>query len=96
MFRTFDLRAALIAVFEFAESLNKFIDTTKPWELVDVDADQLEDILFQVAESLRTMAILLHPFFAPKMEELLERIGAHEDVVLMKNGQSDMALNRKT
>jgi methionyl-tRNA synthetase len=96
MFRAFDLRAALISVFEFAESLNKFIDTTKPWELVDVDAEKLDDILFQVAESLRTMAILLHPFFAPKMEELLERIGADEDVVLMRNGQSEVALNRQT
>lgn len=95
-FQAFDLRAALIAVFEFAESLNKFIDTTKPWELVDVDAAKLEDIMFQVAESLRTMAILLHPFFTPKMEELLERIGAHEDVILIRNGQSEMALNRQT
>lgn len=95
-FATYDLRTALLSVFEFAESLNKFIDTTKPWELVDKDPVKLEELLFQVAESLRTMAILLHPFFAPKMEELLMRIGAEEDVVLMQNGRMIEALNRQT
>lgn len=73
-FATFDLRGALIATYEFAESLNKYIDTVKPWELVGVDPAKLEDVMYQVAESLRTMAILLHPFFSPKMEELLVRI----------------------
>lgn len=95
-FVQYDLRTALLSVFEFAESLNKFIDTTKPWELVDKDPIKLEELLFQVAESLRTMAILLHPFFAPKMEELLSRIGAEEDVILLQNGRMTEALNRQT
>jgi methionyl-tRNA synthetase len=95
-FAAFDLRGALIATYEFAESLNKYIDTVRPWELVDVDPAKLEDVMYQVAESLRTMAILLHPFFSPKMEELLSRIGVPKDVVLMKNGNMGAALERKT
>lgn len=95
-FAAYDLRAALIAVYEYAEVLNKYIDTTKPWELVDQDPAKLSGVMFQVAESLRTMAILLHPFFEPKMVELLTRIGAGRDAELLREGRMDEALACKT
>lgn len=87
-FARYDLREALLAVFEFGDFVNKYIDTTKPWELKDPSqAEQLRHIMYQVGESLRAMGLALLPFFTEKMQELLTRMGCHEDFVRASGGE---------
>ncbi len=77
-----DLRAALEAVFQFADTLNKYLDTKRPWELVSDESrhPEVADVLLHLGEGLYAMACMLMPFFPAKMEELLARIGRGDDV----------------
>ncbi len=71
----YDLRDALAAAFDFGDVINKYVDTTKPWEMKDESQmKDLEHVLFQVGEALRVIAIGLSPFFGDKMQELLSRV----------------------
>ncbi len=69
----FDPKSALDTVFAFLDELNRFVDERKPWN--EPDADRNRETLFTVGKGLATVATLLKPFFGPKMEELLVRIG---------------------
>lgn len=72
----YDLKTSLELIFEFGDTLNKYLDTTKPWELKDdSELEKLTNILYTLWEWLRTIAVLLHPFFYDKMNEVFERIG---------------------
>jgi len=69
------LKDSLEIVFEFWDALNKFLDETKPWNKnIETDKEELRDIMFTLWEWLRTIAILLHPFFYKKMTEIFSRI----------------------
>ncbi len=69
------LKNALEYSFEFWDILNKYLDTTKPWEKnVDTDKQELLNIMYTLWEWLRIIALSLHPFFYKKMNELFSRI----------------------
>lgn len=96
-FAQYDLRTALLAGFELAEHMNKYIDTVKPWELKNPsDLPELARILYQVGEALRVIAHILFPFFPQKMGELLGRIGLDSQVQMLQNGKMDESLISKT
>lgn len=93
----YDLRDALAAAFDFGDVINKYVDTTKPWEMKDESQmKDLENVLFQVGEALRTIAIGLSPFFGEKMNELLARVGAQTSSELLKNGEMNKAFDLQT
>jgi methionyl-tRNA synthetase len=62
-----EVDAGLAAVNEFAGVCNEAIERTAPWKLAkdDANAEQLEAVLYHLAESLRVIAILISPV-APK------------------------------
>jgi len=43
----YDLKTSLELIFEFGDTLNKYLDTTKPWELKDdSELEKLTNILY--------------------------------------------------
>lgn len=71
----YNLKDSLEAVFEFWDSLNKFLDETRPWNKnIEENYSELQNILYTLWEWLRIIAILLNPFFSAKMIELRSRI----------------------
>lgn len=71
----YNLLGALNYSFDFCDKLNKFIDNEKPWNLnINTENDKIEEILYNLWEWLRTIAICLYPFFSEKMWDLLGRI----------------------
>lgn len=55
---------ALTTLFTFIDSLNELIQSKKPWETKDTK------VLYQVADGLKTVAILLSPFMPETTEKI--------------------------
>ncbi len=68
----FAFHKALMAVWEFINRINKYIDVTAPWELAKKKSqrDLLELVLYNILEGLRIVAGLLYPVM-PKISQVM-------------------------
>ena len=73
-----DFQGGINAVMEFCKQVNGFVTVKEPWILAKDPANQaiLEDVLYNTAESLRALAVLLHPVMPATTEILWESMGA--------------------
>ncbi len=77
--RILDLRfrEALEAAWELVTALNRAVDERKPWVLFKEGRnDELDELLYDLCEGLRWLAMLLHPVMPERMEEMWRRLGA--------------------
>ena len=73
----FALEGGAAAAFRLIDAANEYIASTEPWALArDPNrADQLSQVLFDVAEAVRVAAVLLLPIIPRSAAEILRRIG---------------------
>ncbi len=73
----FALEAGAAAAFRIIDAANEYIASTEPWALARdaARADQLSQVLFDVAEAVRVAAILLLPIMPRSAAEILRRVG---------------------
>ncbi len=73
---------SLDAVWELVGMANKYIDETAPWSLAKRDGggQRLGTVIYQVIESLRFIAILLHPFIPSAAERMRAALGLKEPI----------------
>ncbi len=73
-----DFQGGITAIMDFCKQVNGFVTIKEPWILAKDPANQavLEDVLYNTAESLRALAVLLHPFMPATTEILWESLGA--------------------
>ena len=78
----FALEEGVAAVFRLIDATNEFIATTEPWTLArdPQNADRLSQVLFDVAEAVRVIAVLLSPVMPAAAREILRRVGADQDI----------------
>jgi len=78
-----EVTAALDEAWRLVRRLNQYAQDEAPWQLAkDPEAaDRLDRILYGLAEGLRVVTVLLHPFMPESAERLLEALG-HEDLSL--------------
>lgn len=71
---------ALDEIFNFLRRCNKYIDETSPWALAKDESkkDELENVLWQLLESLRVVGILIKPFMVDTADAIVNQIGATE------------------
>ncbi|MCK4727339.1 MAG: methionine--tRNA ligase [Desulfobacterales bacterium] len=64
---------ALMAIWEFINHINKYIDVTAPWELAKRKSQhkQLQTVLYNVLEGLRVIAGLIYPIM-PRAARLMQ------------------------
>lgn len=69
---------ALDAIFALSRRSNKYIDETMPWVLAKDEAkrDRLSTVLYNLAEAIRTIAVLITPFMPNTGKSIEEQIGA--------------------
>lgn len=62
---------------------NKYIDETAPWVLAKDEAlkPQLGSVMYNLAENLRRVAVLLQPFMTKSPIEIVRQLGLSEDVL---------------
>ena len=68
----FELHHALDEVFIFIKHVNKYINDTEPWKL---DGKELNNAVYNLCESLRIIAILLHSFIPSTSDKILNQLG---------------------
>ncbi len=78
-----EVTAALDEAWRLVRRLNQYAQDEAPWQLAkDPEAaDRLDQILYGLAEGLRVVTVLLHPFVPESAERLLEALG-HDDLSL--------------
>ena len=75
-----DVSGALDQVWHRVRALNRFVQDTEPWKLSkdDSQAERLDSVLYGLAEGLRVVAVLLHPWVPDSAERLLTALGRED------------------
>jgi methionyl-tRNA synthetase len=78
--RTLSFYKALIAIWDFINQANKYIDTTAPWALFKDPSkrNRLETVLTYSAASLRDAALLLYPYMPASSEKIWAQLCIEE------------------
>src|SRR5919112_629184 len=60
--------------------LNRYVQDQEPWQLAKDESarERLDEVLYTLAEGLRVVAVLLHPFMPPSAERLLAALGRED------------------
>lgn len=70
-------------VWSFIGDVNKYVDETKPWILAkdEIKKPELNRVLYDLAESMRIIAILICPFMPDTAEKIWQQLNIGEKVV---------------
>jgi len=71
----YELHTALAEIWKFINLCNKYINARKPWELAKGKSEELDVVLYNLAESLRILSILLEPFIPDTTEKIRASLG---------------------
>jgi methionyl-tRNA synthetase len=77
-----DFQGGITAVMDFCKKVNGYVTEKEPWILAKDPANKaaLEEVLYNTAESLRALAVLLHPVMPATTEILWESLGANATI----------------
>ena len=78
-----ELTAALDEIWQRVKLLNRYVQEQEPWQLAkdEAAAERLDQVLYTLAEGLRVVSVLIHPFVPGSAERLLAALG-REDLSL--------------
>ncbi len=72
----FNLSGALEAIWSFVRRLNRYVEERAPWKQAKAGEDtELDATLWNLAEGLRLLAVLLHAYMPATSDEILCRLG---------------------
>ncbi len=66
---------ALASIWTFIGAVNRRIDHEKPWELAKRDPGRLAGVMAELLESLRAIALMIHPFMPAAGEKVWSALG---------------------
>jgi methionyl-tRNA synthetase len=80
-----NLTAALGDIWALVRKLNQYVQDEQPWQLAKepANAERLDTVLYTLAEGLRVVSILAHPFLPDSTAKLLSALG-QDDLSLEK------------
>jgi methionyl-tRNA synthetase len=78
LFDRADITQALELVWQRVRRLNRYVEERAPWQLArdPESAGALDETLASLAEGLRAVSVLLHPYMPASVEKLLLALGA--------------------
>ena len=84
-----DFQGGINAIMDFCKRVNGYVTEQQPWILAKDPANKeaLDKVLYNTADSLRALAVLLHPIMPATCQTLWESLGAGEtlgDISLQK------------
>ncbi|WP_096549932.1 methionine--tRNA ligase [Ureibacillus thermosphaericus] len=73
----------LAELWSFISRTNKYIDETEPWVLAKNDENhgKLGQVMYNLAESLRHIAVMLQPFMTQTPKRIMEQLGLDEKLL---------------
>ncbi|MEJ0091546.1 MAG: methionine--tRNA ligase [Limisphaerales bacterium] len=77
LFKQSQLQAALQSIWELVNRANKFVDETAPFKLAKdpAQAQRLDEVLYNLAEACRVLAVLLWPFLPGTATKIYAQLG---------------------
>ncbi|MFH1638440.1 MAG: methionine--tRNA ligase [Candidatus Woesearchaeota archaeon] len=79
LMKKYEIHTALAAIFDFIGDANGYINEKKPWELAKLGKkEELESTLYNLAEALRHIAILVYPFMPSTAEKIAGQLGIND------------------
>ena len=77
-----DFQGGINSIMDFCKSVNGYVTTREPWVVAKDPSrrKELGEILYNTAESLRALAILLHPIMPISTSKLWSSLGAEKDL----------------
>ena len=81
---TYQFSDALEDVWTLVRRGNKYVDETTPWILAKDESkkDELNNVLYNLAESLRIVSILISPFLTNTAKEIRRQLGIEGEIKL--------------
>jgi methionyl-tRNA synthetase len=75
-----DITGALEEIWTAVRRLNRYVQDEQPWKLAndDGEGEHLDRVLYALAEGLRFVSVLLHPYMPESTGKLLEALGRPE------------------
>jgi methionyl-tRNA synthetase len=72
-----EVTQALERIWQRVRRLNRYVEEQAPWKLAkdEAQADHLRVVLRSLAEGLRTVTVLLHPYLPASVDKLLDALG---------------------
>ena len=69
-------------IWELVDTTNQYIVKTGPWNLAKTDEgkEQLKTVMYNCAESLRVLGILLNPFIPQSTESMMKQLGVETPI----------------
>ncbi|KUP04570.1 methionyl-tRNA synthetase [Bacillus coahuilensis p1.1.43] len=76
-----EFSVALTKVWQLISRTNKYIDETSPWALAKEEErkEELSEVMYHLAESLRRAAVLLKPFLTKTPGKIFEQLGVTDE-----------------
>lgn len=85
----FHFNNAIEEIWKLIRRSNKYVDETTPWLLAKEanKKDRLNTVLYNLAEALRIVSILINPFIANTSKEIRRQLGLDDKIDWEKSGQ---------
>ncbi len=83
----YELHFALQEIMKFVRECNRYINEREPWKLAKEKRkeEELADIIYNLLESLRVIAILIQPFMPVSSRKINEQLGVPAEQPLLKD-----------
>jgi methionyl-tRNA synthetase len=69
LFENYEIDKVLNEIFAYVDVCNEYVQHKKPWESKD------KEVLYELSDSIKIIAILLNPFIPSKSEKIAEQFG---------------------
>lgn len=88
----------LADVWSLVSRTNKYIDETQPWVLAKDEAlkGQLATVMYNLAESLRRVAVMIQPFMTNAPKEIIRQLGLSEDLLAWDTLNKEHVISKGT
>jgi len=75
-----DFQGGINAIMEFCKRVNGYVTIKEPWAIAKDESRtaELNEVLYNTADAIRALAVLLHPVMPATTQTLWESIGAQE------------------
>ncbi len=72
----------LESIWLLVDATNKYIDTNSPWNLIksEIGKQRLATVMYNTAECIRAIAILIHPFMPQSAETIMKQLGIETSI----------------
>jgi methionyl-tRNA synthetase len=73
-----DFQGGILSIMEFCKRVNGYVTEKEPWAIAKDPnrTDELNAVLYNTAEAIRALAVLLHPVMPETTEKLWDSLGA--------------------